>query len=254
MIDFKSIKKIFNQQNKYTKPLNSQNFNKIFNNINLKIQKEINIRNNKSEYENEQLKNELLNPIFKEINVLLLDDVNPLKALRLRLIEIVEELSFFEVLMPSSKVLVHTSGDLHQYVKELLSMNEKMEETLLAYNINNDSTTDEIQSAIKKHIKNLSLRVKALNIARKEIGDFHRDKHKDWFGYCFLSFSVYHEEMIRRHLSLNSIMIGKDKEQRLNIYSSWYDLASYDDNNLLSSWEEILETHNLKNVFDLKSF
>lgn len=252
MIDINSIKKIFKQQNKYNKPLNSQSFNKIFNNINLKIQKEINIRNNKSEYENEKIKNELLNPIFKEINVLLLDDVNPLKALRLRLIEIVEELSFFEVLMPSSKVLVHTSGDLHQYVKELLYMNEKMEETLLAYNINNNSTTDEILSAIKKHIKKLSLRVKALNIVRKEIGDLHRDK--DWFGYCFLSFSVYHEEMIRRHLNLNSIMIGKDKEQRLNIYSSWHELASYDDNNLLSSWEEILETHNLKNVFDLKSF
>lgn len=132
-------------------------------------------------------------------------------------------------------------------------MNEKMEETLIVYDININSTLDDIENAIKKHIKSLSLRAKALNIARKEIGDSQRDKYKDWFGYCFLSFSVYHEEMIRRHLSLNSIMIGKDKEQRLNIYSSWFDLASYDDNNLLSSWEEILEMHNLKNVFDLKT-
>lgn len=248
MID---IKKILGNKSKFTKPLNTQIFSKTFNTITSQLNKEINIRNIKSEDNSEKIKTQLLTPIFQEINQILSDKENPLKALRKSLIEAIDELAFFEVLLPASKVLVHTSGDLHQYLETVLKNSEKLQEDLKPYGISHSSLKIEIENAIKKHIKTLSLRVKSLNITRKEMGDYNRDRNKDWFSYCFLSFSVFHEEIIRQCLNLNSIMIGKDKEQRLNIYSSWHQLATFDDKDLFTSWEELLDMHHLKNIFDL---
>lgn len=234
----------------YNKPLNSQIFKKINNAVNIKLNKEINIRNSNKD-DTEKVKAELLDPIFLEINNLLSDPENPRKALRLNIIKALNSLSLFEILLPSEKALVYTSGDLHMYLPQLLKSNERILNTLIPYGITEQSSKEDIVQAIKKHLKGLSIRIKALNTARKEIGDYNKDKKKDWFNFCYISFSVYHEENLRKSLNLNSIMVGKNKEVRLQVYSAWNEIAEEDVSNMFTAWEEYLDIYKLKNIFDV---
>lgn len=73
---------------------------------------------------------------------------------------------------------------------------------------------------------------------RCSVDDWYKDKTKDWFRPCYISFCIWLEDGYRQKLGLPSIIQGEQADMKAIMYSTWMNRAEEGHKELRLVWEK----------------
>jgi hypothetical protein len=83
------------------------------------------------------------------------------------------------------------------------------------------------------------------NCVRVQLGDYNRDRKRDWFKPALTSSCIFAEANYRKRLGLSSALPQADADMRLLMHSTWANRAQEGHADLRSAWSE-----SWRDVFD----
>lgn len=196
----------------------------------------------------EEGKTRLFSNILSDIQQTLTQP-NPVQAVRMRIINLMAETAKFQVLVIPPYPEVDTTGlrahegitgELKSVIPKLAKLDKNLEEFFYSFE-ETQTVPGDMQDSVLIRYWILHLFLHTYNQVRISLGDYHKNKQKDWFIPCYTSICIWQESLYRDELGMPTAIQGNNPDWKALMHSSWINRIEEGHRELLLEWEKSWE-------------
>jgi hypothetical protein len=129
------------------------------------------------------------------------------------------------------------TGELKASLPELVKVDNELE--AFFYGLDETPTTpSDTWDAVVMRYWVLHLYMDTYNLVRIALGDWHKEKQKDWFRPCYISLCIWQESQYRQKLGMPPAISGTNPDRKALMHSTWINRLEEGHKEVRLAWEK----------------